>query len=234
MTAPCHGFNSVAPAQRTWSWLVGSLLVSGDGLLDRPPKSAPVECILTFTMAAVRRARPGSPALRAGEGARWTAAPAVPPRTPTLTSRAPLDGDGGDTQAPRARFFSLAALPGQGQPRPGLLAPAIHASPSPALRFPDDPATRPLSSGRAPDDGARVPPRGQGGGAPSPWAALPTYSSATRCPSPGPARRNAPAAAAPRPCSAAPLSDARQAFQGLGRCRLPAVLSLCRRWYIVA
>ena len=43
--------------------------------------------------------------------------------------------------------------------------------PVPALRFPDAPATRPLPSGRAPDDLARVPPRGRGGGASLSWTA---------------------------------------------------------------
>ena len=230
MTAPCHGFNSVAPAQRTWSWLVGSLLVSDDSLLDKPPKSAPVECILTFTMATARRARPGSPALRAGEGTRWIAAPAMPPVPRPSRRRLLWTGTAAPRRAPRARFFLPAALPGQGQSRPGLLAPAIHAFPSPALRFPDAPATRPLSSGRAPDDGARVPPRGRGVGAPSPRKALPTSSSATRCPSPGPARRagrSGPAAAAPRTCSAAPSSDALQAVHGLRHCHLPAISSPC-------
>ena len=57
-------------------------------------------------MATARRARPGSPVLRAGEGACWIAAPAMPTRTPALTSRAPLDGDGGASQGTPRTFFT--------------------------------------------------------------------------------------------------------------------------------
>ena len=124
-------------------------------------------------------------------------------------------------------------------PRPRLLAPAIHASPSrrsgsPTLRLPV--RCRPA----APRMTSPAFPRAAGAEAlpcPGRRTALPTSSSTTRCPSPGPACRAGrfgPAAAAPRPCSAAPSSDARQAVCGLGRCHLPDVLSLCRWGYIVA
>ena len=126
---PCLGFNSVTPAQQTWSWLVGSLLVSGDGLLDRPPKSAPVECRMhSYLLYDCRPAGPG-PGHPGPPPRSQPAAPAVPPREP---------------------------------PRPGLPVPTIPASPSPALRFPDAPAPRPLSSG------AR-----RGGGAPRPGRRFP-------------------------------------------------------------
>ena len=92
---PGLGFNSVTPAQQTWSWLVGSLLVSGDGLLDRPPKSAPVECRMhSYLLYDCRPADPG-PGHPGPPPRSQPAVPAVPP----LGTAAP--------RSPRAHYSRL-------------------------------------------------------------------------------------------------------------------------------
>lgn len=116
MTAPCLVFNFVTPAQWTQSWIVASLLVSGDGVLDRPLKALVprIRSIVSTLRLPVRR-RPAVPR---------TTAPTFPPaasaaallhpgrRSPLLRPprAAPLPGQraGRGVSVPRPRLPALA------------------------------------------------------------------------------------------------------------------------------